>query len=289
MSYGIDTDANSLYTSLLNGVDITIPDVDLSGTEFEIPGGTDSDAYQAIAKLTNADLTTGNVDGTGTFDVVMQGMKAQLINEFKSNRITGAEYTKAYIALTQSSMQFAVQYLLGRDQAYWQSVVAQAQAVTARVALESAKVQAAALKLEAETGKANLALTKAKIGTEDATYGQAKYQVDNMLPAQLAVVQAQKTMLGEQTEAQRAQTLDVRTDGQAVTGSVGKQKALYDQQITSYQRDAEVKAAKIFSDAWITQKTIDDGLTAPTGFTNNSINEVLTVLMAKNGFGTPAA
>jgi hypothetical protein len=289
MSYGVDTDANSLYTSLLNGVDITIPDVDLSGTEFEIPGGTDSDAYQAITKLTNADLTTGNVDGAGTFDVVMQGMKAQLINEFKSNRITGAEYTKAYIALAQSSMQFAVQYLLGRDQAYWQSVVAQAQAVTARVALESAKVQAAALKLEAETGKANLALTKAKIGTEDAAYGQAKYQVDSMLPAQLAVVQAQKTMLGEQTEAQRAQTLDVRTDGQTVAGSVGMQKQLYSQQITSYQRDAEVKAAKLWSDAWITQKTIDEGLTAPTGFTNNSINEVLTVLMAKNGFGTPAA
>lgn len=61
---------------------------------------------------------------------------------------------------------------------------------------------------------------------------------------------------------QRAQT-DVRTDGSTVTGAVGKQKDLYSQQITSYQRNSELSAARVFSDAWITQKTIGRGFVAP--------------------------
>ncbi|MDR5839317.1 hypothetical protein [Caballeronia sp. LZ034LL] len=286
MSYGIETDALQLYQALSADSDVEIPDLDLSGPEYQIPGGTDSDAYKPVTRLTNEDLTSGAIDGAGTFDVMMQGMKAQLREEFDKGRITGAEYTKAYISLTQSTMQFAVQYLLGRDQAYWQSVTAQAQAITARIANETAKLQAATVKLEAENAKATVALTKAKIATEDVNYGQGKYQIDNILPVQLATANAQLTNLGaqllviqkqqflyaEQGEAARAQTLDVRSDFAAVAGSVGKQKDLYAQQITSYQRDAEIKFVKMLGDSWITQKTVDDGLTAPNSFTNANID-----------------
>ncbi|MDT9702071.1 hypothetical protein, partial [Streptomyces sp. P17] len=94
----------------------------------------------------------------------------------------------------------------------------------------------------------------------------------------------QKLNLQEQAEAARAQTLDARTDGQPVKGSIGKQKELHAQQIISFQRDAEVKAAKLFTDAWITQKTIDEGLLAPPGFQNASVDQILTNLKIKNGF-----
>ena len=67
-----------------------------------------------------------------------------------------------------------------------------------------------------------------------------------------------------------------------IRGSVGKQKDLYTQQITSYQRDAEVKAAKLFTDAWITQKTIDEGLLAPGAFRNESVNVILRNIKANN-------
>lgn len=291
-TYGIDTDANLLYSTLLSAEHMTIPTLDLTSAVFSIPGDSTSGAYQQITPLTNADMTTGATDGTGTFDVLMQGMKAQLREEFDKGRITGAEYTKAYTSLVQSTMQFAVQYLLGRDQAYWQAVLAQAQAVTGRVQLEATKVQAFTAQVEAHTATANLALSKAKLGTEDAQYGQLKYQIDNLLPAQLTqmttqtqVTSKQIALVGEQTEASRAQTLDVRTDGQTVAGAMGKQKQLYDQQITSYKRDAEVKAAKIFSDAWITMKTIDEGITPPNGFTNASIDTILTALKTNNVLG----
>jgi hypothetical protein len=109
-----------------------------------------------------------------------------------------------------------------------------------------------------------------------AQYATAEYQLNSMLPAQLV-------MVNEQMEAQRAQTLDVRADGSAVAGSIGTQKLLYAQQITSYQRDAEVKASKLFTDAWVTQKTLDDGVTPPNGFTNASLDTILTALKTNNG------
>jgi hypothetical protein len=55
-------------------------------------------------KLINADLTTGAINGTGTFDKLMVGVAAQLQGEYDAGRITGAEYTKAYITLTQSAL-----------------------------------------------------------------------------------------------------------------------------------------------------------------------------------------
>jgi hypothetical protein len=282
-TYGIDVDANLAYSLLLSATPIAIDAVDLTENVFNVPSDTTSAAYQQINALTNADYTSGAVGGTGSFDVLMSGVMAQLKGEYSAGRITGAEYTKAYVALVQAAMQNATQFLLGRDQAYWQAVNAQIAAIQARVTLETSKLQAVTVRIEAETAKANLALVKAKIGTEDAQYGQLKFNVDNLMPVQLSIAEAQLLLVQEQGQVQRAQTLDTRTDGATVVGVLGQQKALYAQQITSYKRDAEQKAAKLFSDAWITQKNIDDGLTAPNAFTNDVINTVLTAIQTNNG------
>lgn len=278
MSFGGETVANQLLIALMAGENITIPQVDLSADIYKIPGGFDSEQYLPVRKLTNEDLTTRVVGGDGTFDALMAGFSAHLKIEYEKGRITGAEYTKTFIALTEGAMANAVQYLLGRDNAFWQAVTAQSQAITARVQLETTKVQYAALSLEAMIGRANYALTKLKLATEDVTYAQGKYQIDNLLPQQLK-------LLREQTEVQRAQTLDVRTDGYTVTGAVGKQKDLYSQQITSYQRNSELSAARVFSDAWITQKSIDEGLLPPDALKNDSVNTVLNTLKTNNSLG----
>lgn len=307
MSYGGEVTANELLAALLAGENITIPEINLDSDLFKIPGGTDSEFYKPVTRLTNEDLTERKVGGAGAFDALMDGYRCHLKEEYEKGRITGAEYTKAYIALTEAAMSNGVQYLLGRDQAFWAAVQAQAAAITARVQLEVAKVQYASLQLEALTSRANYALTKLKLSTEDVAYGQGKFTLDQMLPAQKegqdlqnagyglanqiatynlgTMMPQQLTLLKEQTEAQRAQTLNNRTDGAAVTGVLGKQKDLYTQQITSYQRDAEVKAAKLFTDAWITQKTIDEGLLPPNGFTNASLDPILTTLKSVNNLG----
>lgn len=276
MSCSAEVEANRLLEELTKGDDFTLPDIDMSGPEWDIPGGDDSPIFGAITKITNESLTTREVGGSGTFDALMESAHNHLKAEFKANRITGGEYTKAYIAMMESCMSNAVQFLLGRDQAYWAAAMAQIQAVTARVQLATTKAQFVLAKIQALSAKSEYALTKMKIATESETYCAALFNASQMLPQQLKLIT-------EQTEAQRAQTLDTRTDGAAVKGSVGKQKELYSQQITSYQRDAEVKASKLFTDAWITQKTIDEGLNPPNGFTNASIDTILTKLKSNNG------
>lgn len=276
MSCSAEVEANRLLEELTKGDDFTLPDIDMSGPEWDIPGGDGSPIFGAIDKISNESLTTREVGGSGTFDALMESAHNHLKAEFKANRITGGEYTKAYIAMMESCMSNAVQFLLGRDQAYWAAALAQIQAVTARVTLATSKAQFVLAKIQALSAKGEYALTKMKIATESETYCAALFNANQMLPQQLKLIT-------EQTEAQRAQTLDTRSDGATVTGSVGKQKELYSQQITSYQRDAEVKASKLFTDAWITQKTIDEGLNPPNGFTNASIDTILAKLKSNNG------
>ena len=449
---GGDVLASELMTALLTGEDVSIPNIDFSGSEYSIPGDINSDAYDVLVRLSDSDLTTGAINGTGAFDKLMVGVAAQLQGEYDAGRITGVEYTKAYIALTGSALSSSLQYLLSRDAAYWQAVQAQAASVTARVQLATAKIQNAAAQLEAMTTKANYALTKLKLSILDTEYATGQYNLENLLPSQLAqtnaqtsllsydlttvkpaevanlnkqgtlldsqklgqdaqndtaiynlstvlpaqvamtdsqkigqdtansisdynlenllpvqlatasaqklsvdkansisdynlatvlpsqvsmtnaqklgqdkqtetanynlinllpkqvdlldeqiagavkdtetktytldeLMPAQKLNLQEQAEAQRAQTLDTRSDGvTAVAGSVGKQNALYAQQVISYQKDAELKAGKVFSDIWTVRKTVDEGTGLPGNFHENNINGVMNTLLVSNGF-----
>ena len=134
-------------------------------------------------------------------------------------------------------------------------------AINANVNNAMAKVQLAIAQAQAHQNRANYALTVEKLATEDAQYALVK----------------------ENYEATRAQTLDTRSDNQKVVGSIGKQKDLYTKQIWAYERDAECKAAQIFSNAWITQKGIDEGLLAPANLQNAAVNDVLSVMRRNVG------
>lgn len=285
-----------------------VPAVDLTNTAFTIPGDTASQLYGVVTRLDNDDLTTGAIGGTGAFDALMTGLAAHLRGEYDAGRITGAEYTKAYIALTQAAMANATQFLLAREQAFWQSVQGQIGAVTAKVSHETAKVQYDSAKYQLDTQMplqtAGLTLDNAGKTLDNAgkttANSIAAYTLSTMLPQQVAKLTAdiaaqnaqvanltytltyllpkQVTLVTEQGEVQRAQTLDARSDGATVVGLTGKQKELYGQQITSYKRDIEVKSAKLFTDAWITMKTLDEGLAAPGNFSNASLDEVLNTI-----------
>ncbi len=341
MTCGIEIEANEIFKKLLEGEDFNIPDINLDDPMYQLPGGIQNPAYGTVVRVKNEDVTERKEDGQGAFDAFMAGMKAHLRSEFDNNRITGAEYAKAYVALNEAALANGVQFALGKEQAMWAAITAQVAAITAVVGLASAKVELARLQMSAANEKANYALTKAKLARESIDYCISKYNLDEMLPQQkamlvaqvagqitkndidsyqltnilpknlemlikqiagqeiqnntgayqlstvlpqqVAIGRAQEAMTKEQTEVQRAQTMNNRTDGSPVGGVLGKQKDLYTQQITSYQRNDERSASKIFTDAWITMKTIDEGLVPPTNFNNASIDTVLTKLKQNNG------
>ena len=319
MACGAETEGNSLFQTLTAGVSFEIPQIDLTGPSFQIPGGMDSELYKQVTRIANSELTTTTLDGTGTFDVLMRGFKAHLKEEYNQSRITGAEYTKAYTALVESAMAQSVQFLLGKDASFWQAMSAQIQAITAKLQLETARVRHTTAQLEALNQEATFALTKMRLANENMQYCIGKFNHEQMLPAQKTgqdianrtavynldmimplqkvglehsnsialfnlqtMLPQQYELLVEQTEVQRAQTLDTRSDGITVVGAVGKQKDLYSQQIKSYQRDSELKAAKLFADAWTVQKTVDEGFVAPANFQNPSLDSVLGHIKTNN-------
>lgn len=304
---GADDLANTLLANLTTGITFSVPDINLGDDQFEQPESSGA-LYSTINPLVIGDLTTGVVNGTGVFDKLMTSLVAHLKVEYEANRISGAEYTKAYVGVVGAALQTATQFLMTKDQAYWGSLLVQAQAktadvglITARIELETARVQAARVQFEAETAKVNYGLVKMKIASEDVTYSNLtkqgegiSIQNENLTKQGVGldftnsdILPKQAMLLAEQGEVQRAQTLNTRSDGvTTVVGVAGKQKDLYTQQIDSYKRDAEYKIVKVFSDAWIAQKTLDEGLTAPSQFTNTEINEVLVAARSANNLGS---
>lgn len=219
--------------------------VDLSQF-YDYLNGTDSPLLRKPCGVDNSDLTERKVDGCGTFDVLMSSVYAHLRTEFDKNRITGAEYTKAYIALTESVISNSVQFLLQKENAYWQAIAGQLEVVKTAKAIE-----------EIEQNIINK--------TKEAL-----------------ILDEQRKLVKEQMESQLAQTLDVRTDSAAVSGLIKTQKDLYKQQIDSYKRDAETKVGKLLIDTWTTQKTVDEGLTAPTQVSNANLDTLISALRSRN-------
>lgn len=311
IDFGADT--NTLFNQLTQDINVVIPNIDLSGPEYTLPVETPDPMSLPVTKVDICDVTTRSIGGTGAFDALMEGFAVHLKGEYEANRITGAEYTKAYIAASTAAMGSAVQFALQKDLTYWQAMTARISAMTARVQLQTAKAQMLQALFGALRERAGYALTKAQMMNASMEYRISEYTHTMMQPIQLDMLNKQSAgltlqneglsldneikdfnlnsiqpqqlhLLEEQTETARAQTLDTRTDGTtAVSGSVGKQKELYSQQITSYQRKTELDIAKIWSDAWTVQKTIDEGLIAPANFSNANVDAVLSRLRTQGG------
>lgn len=287
----------------------------------EYLNGENSPLFKRQSDLTNKELTERKVDGCGTFDVLMSSVHAHILTEFQKNRITGSEYAKAYTAMTEAVMSNSVQYLLQKENAYWQAVNGQMQALTARVnvdlAIKELELKTAEIairekellikikeldlmeeqiKLTKEQMEAQRAQTmdtrsdgvtlvsgniKAEVNIKNAQKLEIDQNVINKTKEAL-VLDEQRKLVKEQMESQLAQTLDVRTDSAAVSGLIKTQKDLYKQQIDSYKRDAETKVGKLLIDTWTTQKTVDEGLTAPTQVSNANLDTLIAALRSRN-------
>ena len=63
-----------------------------------------------------ADVTTGSLGGTGSFDVLMQTMTLHLMREYTAGRITGDVYAKAYIEVLNATLAQATQFVVSQAQ-----------------------------------------------------------------------------------------------------------------------------------------------------------------------------
>lgn len=195
-----------------------------------------------ITPITNEDLTTKVVNGTGIFDELMTAANAHLDSQFKNERITGTQYAEVYLGQLQAVLANAVQFLIERDKTYLNNLL-----INAQIELANKQVELAEKQLE-----------------------QADKQLE-LLEKQIELQQAQADLARQKIKTEIAQIADT-VDGVAVSGVIGAQVALYKQQRESFLRDAEQKSLKILADTWITRKTIDDGVEVPVNFDTGALN-----------------
>lgn len=251
------TEASTLSVTLLDHI----------GAE---PVGEHPDTVELV------DLVNGGVGGTGAFNTIMAQVKIHLQEEYEAGLITGDQYTKAYIELTTASLSTALEFVLRARQSTLQNRLLRSQEALAQLQLatEDGRYQMVMAQMEAERAKTRDTLSDG-ITPVNGLVGSQKQLTD----AQINLVGQQQDLAREQTEVQRAQTMDTRLDNiTPVAGVLGRQKSLYEQQVTSYQHDAEGKFGKMLIDSWITQKSLDEGLTAPNELTNISIDSVMAKL-----------
>ena len=113
--------------------------------------------------LTNSSTSADNiVTGTGVFDDLMETVNAHLDAQFKLGRLSGTDYATVYLGAVQSSMQTAVQFLLGKQQSDKQAELLSAQTVQVSTQTISEKL----------SSKENVYLTEQQIITGMISNGE---------------------------------------------------------------------------------------------------------------------
>lgn len=161
-----------------------------------------------MATLDISDITTGAIDGTGAFDVLMKTVFLHLQREYAANRITGDMYAKAYIEIMNNTLAQAAQYVVSAVQA-----------------------------------SANEELVAAQI---------------RKINKDIELTEEQIKLLGYQGVSEQAKYQDT-VNGQAITGTIGKQKEVYAAQSKGFRDSALQSVAKTMIDTWAVRRSTDDG------------------------------
>lgn len=238
-----------------------------------------------MADITTLDLTTGAVDGSGVFDLLMKATKAHLDQEFEANRIRGNDYATVYLGSVQAVMQTATQFLLEKDRAARQAELLQAQ-IDSEL-LNQQLTQANIAQTEAQTGlitqqTANAEAEGLNIPKQGLVLDGQKCKLDaefDVLLEQKLKTVAETALLNQRKVTEQAQTVGAGVDEDSV---IGRQKALHKAQADGFLRDAEQKAAKIMLDTWNVRRTTDEATQANTDnrLTDVHIGQVIDKLMA---------
>lgn len=260
--YNADKLAEILEYNLTKSANFNLPDIDLNDKDFKFPKELLDALKTPPKKIEPESFTTGSVDGTGMFDKLMKGFVAQIEYIHNKGRITPTEYAKLFGMAAQLATTSSVELLTKGAEAYWQAILAAVQANKGLLDYYSAQAALAMAKMNAYNAKAQYASTKLNLSTLDANHMNTK----------------------EQMESARAATLDTRTDGAYVTGTAGKQKDLYSQQIESYKANDNTNFAKLLSDGFAVIKTADEDALPPDLLTKDSLDDRFEQVVKKLGY-----
>lgn len=189
-----------------------------------------------------SDITTGSIDGTGAFDVLMRTVGLHLTNEYAQGRITGDRYAQSYTEAMIATLDQATRFVVSSAQTSANDALIQAQIDKIYKEIEVMGVQMD--QIEAQTALANKQ-------TELATAQIGKVTADTQL------VGTQELLVTYQGNTEQAKYMDT-VAGAPVTGVVGKQKEVYAAQAKGFKDSALQSAAKTMIDTWSVRRTTDE-------------------------------
>jgi len=249
-----------------------------------------------MADIAVVQITEGTIDGNGVFDKLMQAGEVHLTREFKSNRITGKEYSTVYLGMLQAAMGQSIQFLLGEQVADKQAdlLIEQTLAVIADVAVKNAQSTQDLLNKQeqitsstASTVRENAQSTQDLLNkSEQVTASVANTVREDaqsvkkvlLLQEQVDKTTSEEALLIQKKITEVTQTVD------ATGGTMKKQQELITKQTNGFDRDAEQKLAKIVADSYAVQRTTNNTLAAPTSLDGTNINTVIGI--AQSNLGT---
>lgn len=138
----------------------------------------------ASTPIVIGDLTDGDIDGSGTFDLMMKSVKSHLQEEYNTGRIKGSDYATVYLGAIQTTMDRALSYVMTHDEE--DAKIRVADATQCKLDAEFDVLVLQAVKVTAET---NL-LNQRKI-TEVAQTNGTAVTSDSLLGKQIALFQKQ--------------------------------------------------------------------------------------------------
>lgn len=187
-----------------------VPVCDVSATD---PDNVELPAYTAVSI---GDITTGDVDGTGMFDLLMKAFNNHIQIEWGKSRLRGTEYSEVYLGGMQACLQAAMEFALNKDKTNLEII-----------ALRKMTFKAA---WEVELIKAQVCKTRA--------------EYDGII-ASITKTLAEKLLIDQKKETELAQVNPAGVDDGSV---IDAQIKLYQQQTKGFKRNAEQQAAKIMTD-----------------------------------------
>lgn len=243
--------------------------------------------------LDTRSLTTGEKEGSGIFDELMRTVKSHVQLELTEGRITEQAYAQLYLGalqyVLQTSSQYALQYemtnkeieltnekiisskkqnelielqktqmTIANDTATYnleQILPKQLLQMTAEIAQIEAKTALIEGQLTSEAAKTALTENQTLLVDEQIRSEADKYTLPtgglnlaayNKTLAEIDILEAKAT-------TENKQTVGTRTD---TGGLIGAEMELKYNQANSFLRDAEQKAAKIFSDSYAMTQSI---------------------------------
>jgi len=234
------------------------------------------------------DLTTGTIDGTGVFDLLMQSVQKHIAAEFDGGRIKQADYSQVYLGGLQGVLSTSMEFLLRQDKteaenALLEQGLLKSTEETTLVVAQTALIDAQELTADQDTALRTQEVLTEVQNTLVATATKCKLDAEfDVLEQQVLKVTAETGVLNQKKVTETAQT-----NGSAVTSDsvVGSQVALYGAQKDGFTRDAEQKAAKLYFDTWNVRRTTDEATIANTenGLQDANILRIANTLL--NGVG----